>query len=335
MGLAPAGSEAAPLKQRRGWLIGFGIVEILIGCFSLLASAGMLLFSPPINRSAPAAQGPIPPTVITALIVTFYAAAGALFLLVGIGSLLCKNWARITMLIVSGIWLGIGLLSAMLMALLLPAIEKQAEAPQVGFHTVFLVLIGVWGFFMILMPAVFLVFYSRKSVKATCLARAGAEPRTTGSGVPVPVVILAIWQGLGALSVFFILFLRPPTAVLFDVVLHGAAAYLFFLVYSVLCGVAAWLIYRRNFTGWAMALLIDLFFMASTVAMLAGHALPRLYAEVAGTEQGLRFYKQFPEMMHVVFGFSLVFMGALLAFIWYTKKFFIPVRTASPASGPT
>ena len=113
-----------PYKSRRGWLIAFGVIEILMGCAYLLMILFMafVFFGPPAARMPPSAMatGPMSPRVLMVFAGLQYGLVAAVFITAGIGSIRCKNWARIMMLVVSGLWLGFGLLGTLMMAFIVP-----------------------------------------------------------------------------------------------------------------------------------------------------------------------------------------------------------------------
>jgi len=318
-------TPTAPYPDRRGWLIAFGVVEILIAAFSLLVLALQVFAVLSLHPESLPQQGSLSPTAALAIGAVFYGLIAALFLTVGVGSIRCENWARIAMLVVSGLWLGFGILGTLIVSLMLPTIlRQQAGIPLEGRHLVVTMIFGVMGFFMIVMPAVFLIFYSRKSVKATCLraehvpASAGTE--TSRGKTPVAVIVLAVWQGLGALAVLAYPIVRA--AVVFGLVLRGPLALGVLLTNSVLSGYAAWSIYRRRFAGWAVALCMTVFWAASGVTTLARCDMLQLFREMGWSEQQLRIYRQFPQMLTIMWGACLVVFVVLLVFILYCKRYF-------------
>ncbi len=323
-------------KDRGGWLIALGVVEILIACFSLLLVILVLSLPHWAPRNSPAQASTSPGAMIFAAVL--YGGMAAVLLAIGVGSIRCKNWARIAMLAVSGWWLGSGVLSTLCILLLAPGIMHQQGgiSPQAR-HIVLVVMTATMGFFMVVMPTVFLVFYSRKSVRATCLSRgAGQVPGPTTmelptSYVPVPVIILAIWEGLGVFAVLAFLVVR--VTVVFGVVLHGPAAFLVLLVHSALGGYAAWLIYRRKLLGWAIALFKTVFWTASAVTTFAGHDVLQIYREMGLSEEQLHTYEQFPQVQTMIWLMTLPVMTALLVFILYTKKFFSQTGTGAASAG--
>src|SRR5262245_4030185 len=104
-------------KDRRGWLIAFGIVEILIACFFLLVACLMALVIPNMPQQ-PAA--PAPPGWIFLFAAGFYGTLAAVFAAAGIGSIQARNWARILMIVLSSLWLAFGVLGTLGFALVLP-----------------------------------------------------------------------------------------------------------------------------------------------------------------------------------------------------------------------
>ncbi|MGH9433124.1 MAG: hypothetical protein ACRD3T_16455 [Terriglobia bacterium] len=156
----------APYQNRRPWLIGFGAAEILIAGLLLLVSATQLwpgIF--PWRLPIPSASDKI-------FAFIFYGGLGIWFFVIGIGSIKCRNWARIAMLVVSGVWLAAGAVSSLFIAFLIPKTMQSQDGIRVIYITrAYEVTMGGVGFFLVVLPVVSLVFYSRRSVKATCLAR--------------------------------------------------------------------------------------------------------------------------------------------------------------------
>jgi hypothetical protein len=319
--------------SRRGWLIAFGVIEILMGCAFLLmivlsafAFLGPAAAKMPPNAMAP---GPMSPLVIMVLVGLQYGLLAAVFMTAGIGSIRCKNWARILMLVVSGFWLACGLLATLMMVFMLPAIMRQQPvhvAPGIQ-DAIVVGMIAFMAVLMVLLPAIFLFFYSRKSVRATCLAQkaaqvaASTEGGVAAPGLPVPLIILGVWQGLGVFSMLAIMFFR--VTFVFGVILHGAAAILVLLTYSVLSGYAAWAIFRQKLIGWKIALFFAGF---GAINMLVTYIrqpdMLQLYREMGFNDQALRIYEQFPQFLPAVWVGTIVGITAFLIFLLYTRKFF-------------
>ncbi len=152
---------------------------------------------------------------------------------------------------------------------------------------------------MVMLPAIFLIFYCLKSVRATCKASRAAAPenasaeRPATTRPPVPLLILGVWESITALSVFVCLFFR--VTVFFGMVLEGLAAVLYFLTYSLFSAFAAWLIFRRKLLGWQIAI-AKTGIMALSALVICFHApdWALLYRKMGFDDQILSFYNQFP-----------------------------------------
>jgi len=255
------GAVPVPCKSRRGWLIAFGVIEILLGCgFLLMIALSAFVFLGPAVSKMPANSmpaGPFSRLAIMAMVGLQYGALAVVFFAGGIGSIRCKNWARILMLVVSGLWIAFGLIATLGMAFMFPMIMRQ-QPSKISCEQQHAMIVGMITFMAVLgvlVPAVFLFFYTRKGVKATCLALKGTEVMARGTaqefsppGLPIPLGIMGAWEALSALAVLATLFVR--VTFMFGVVLHGATAVLVLLTYSILSGVAAWFIFRQKVIGW-------------------------------------------------------------------------------------
>jgi hypothetical protein len=324
----------APFKNRRGWLIAFGVIEILIACFCLLilgvTVVGLVAFS---HASQPAG-GPELRAAATVMVSLVYGGLGILFVILGVGSMKCKNWARIGSQIVSGFWLFTGVLSSLFCAFLLPHfMEQQGRLPPEQIRSVFIVTDLFLVVVMVLVPATLLVFYSLKSVRATCLATGlGQGPTIASTGhaagqPPVSVMVLALLECLGVLAVLSLLVVRAN--VIFGVVVRGPGAILLMTVHAILSGLAACLIYRRDYLGWAISLFKTLFWTTSWLVTLLSRDLMDIYRQMGFSEQQLELFRQLPHFQWVLSVLSFAGCAAYLLLIWYTKKFFSRAGTGA------
>jgi len=329
MSLGPPAVPSLPFKNRRGWLIAFGIFEILIACAFLLVAllVGVAMIMSPHIQRAPGAPELRPGVAFVAA--AFYVVPGLLFLLLGVGSIKCRTWARIGSQIASGFWLFIGTMSTLFIMFILPgALEQQGKLPP---QQIRIAVIG-FGFFsivlMVLIPATLLVFYSLGSVRATCQTGGsglapGATPRGhTEGALPVPLIVLMLLEGMGIFSILSFLIVRAT--VVFGIVVHGPAVFLLFSTHAGLSVLAAWLIWRRSFAGWAICFFKLLFWTASWVTTLLTRDLLDTYREMGLSTQQLQPMSALPHFLGLIWGATSVGMVAYLGFIIYTRKFFLP-----------
>lgn len=240
--------QRADYKNRRGGLIFFGIVEILIG----LACAALVPLM--VLGTVMAARSMGKP--ITWLDVRQMVPGGVLYLLMavffvwmGIGSIMARRWARAIMLVASWLWLLTGVVVMGFTAFLVRSILAQAAqaAPAAGQAKVALVIMGaVLGFIYVLLPAVFMLFYRSRHVRMTCEI---LDPRVRWTDpCPLPVLAVSFVLAFSALNMamttvfavipFFGRILTGPPAIAVTVLIAVVAAWL------------AGLTYRLRMAGW-------------------------------------------------------------------------------------
>lgn len=337
MDSAIAESPAPPYKDRRGWLVAFGVIEILLGATSLLlgvvALISALIIKTPHGSGMPSGAH----SAGMAVGVGFYVVIATFFLVAGIGSILRRNWARILMLVGSVVWLSVGALATLSLLFLFPRIwAMQHPASPAAQHVEHIVMGGIVLMaivFVILLPLTFLIFYSRKSVKATCLAREGtpAPAATLSRKLPIPVIVLVVWESLGAISMLPLLIFPVRATFLFGYTLRGWTAVVLMLSFSALSAAAAWLIFRRRLAGWTISFWKLLSFGASAGVSLATGSVSRLFVEMGPPRGQEQFAQLFPQFTMLLMVAALIACAAYLALLIYSRRFFLS-PTASAAS---
>ena len=94
-------SNSLPFKDRKGWLIFFGVSLIIGGAFLLLGGVGLavtLAFAPNANAMG---AGAMNPQMMMALGVSQFFVMGIALLALGIGTVKCRRWARTLTLLFS------------------------------------------------------------------------------------------------------------------------------------------------------------------------------------------------------------------------------------------
>ena len=257
----------------------------------------------------------------------------------GVGLLLLRNWARVSMLVFSGIVLCFTL-PGLLIVPFLPMPEGSDSSGGVGlaiklfaalFYALFAAVGGVWAY-----------FFSRSSVKEQFLGleemtrRAANPPRR-----PLSITIIA-WVLLvtACFCAPFALFLHYPMMCL-GFVLTGWSANLFMLMWCLVQGSAGAGLLRLR--SWARTLAIGVlsFGLLNSAAMvLLPGAFGRLLQMNAETQARLRVSMGLPasdplelyapERMHSLLWFGLVF-GVLL---FGMQLWFVVSRRAAFSNAP-
>ena len=109
----------------------------------------------------------------------------------GIGLLLKRHWARYSIMVMSGFAIFIGLIFCLVVSLM--PLPEDANANLI-FKTVFLGLISI---FLIILPVIYLVFFTRPSVKELFST---TKLDSGGSNRPVGISILAIYYLISGIT---------------------------------------------------------------------------------------------------------------------------------------
>ena len=234
-------AEPPALKDRRVSLLVFGIAEVLLGalCFLLIP---LLLLGMVLSRGNP--NGYRPPHIASTIVT--YAAIGVCFIVLGVGSALCRRWARALWVCVSGAWLCSGVGALGLVFYMFSNIDRliatQLAVSQQVFWTIRIVTFAVMFVIYVLIPGILFLFYRSDTVRATCEAR---DPVTRWTDrCPLPVLSVSIFVAFGA-AMALVIAATYAVYPLFGVVLFGLPARLtpcFFLP-------ASWPTSRAAFTA--------------------------------------------------------------------------------------
>jgi hypothetical protein len=240
--------EATPFRDRRGGLIFFGILHILLGLLAVLVIL-LTIAAVEIARrrgEVVAPQASLGPNLLIYAIFAVYAFS------VGVGSIRGRRWARAMALAVSWIWLVSGVLSAVMLIVIMP--QVMVLVPPSASAIVVAVTATVVLLFYIVLPAAFILFYRRSDVRATCEAR-DPRPRWTDR-VPVPVLAISLVLAFGA--IVLIGNIGRSVVPILGVTLTGPAATLTLVA---LAALLAWLslqLYRLKESAWWTLILLQI-----------------------------------------------------------------------------
>jgi hypothetical protein len=184
-------------KNRRPGLIGCGVVHLLFGLMFVGFSLLMVLMVTAMKNAPQEAQMPPGMVVYTSL---FYLILAALFVTLGIGSMMARRWAPPLIQVTSWAWLVSGVVGGAVMGVMLPKTMASLPNAQPGAQAFTLgcmaVVIGLFG---VGVPLAFLLFYRSTHVKAT-VEMLDPVPRWTDRH-PVSILIFAAWMLFGAVCV--------------------------------------------------------------------------------------------------------------------------------------
>lgn len=316
--LPPVAPPAPPFKNRRGWIIAFGVFEILIGCLVLLLM-GVAAFG--MRMATARTQQPALETRFIVITVIFYGAIAALFVVVGIGNTQVRRWARMVMLGISWAWLALGVLITAMMAFVMPMIMKSAQEKATqpmpeGFNTIFgVIMFAFLALFFIVLPLIFVAFYSGRNVKATYEYGGGATEAGPLTQKPMSVLFATAWFGLSVLGYLYVF--ASPVLPLFGHVFRGWQA---ILVAMALEAVVVWLvinIYRQTLTAWRVAIAMITFSWTSFLVTMTRMNMSDMYRAMGYNEVRA---SQVAPIANYMLAFSGVLTAAFLVMLIVTRK---------------
>jgi len=323
--LAPTTAE---YRDYRTGLIVFGILVTLLG--------GLLLLSVPVMVAAlflsagKTAAAPSPRAVIPGM--TMSAVLAVVFIWLGIGSMLCRRWARAILLIFSWSWLVIGILGMIFLAVLLPQITSVIDAAQPpgqkpipqGLKTAVMVTQAIFAFVMyVLVPGVLVLFYRSKHVKATCEARDPVVRWT--DRCPLPVLAITLWASVGAAAMLAFPFFYNGIVPFFGVFLSGIPGSAVCVAIALLWAYAARALYRLELAGWWIVLVGTILFSVSGFVTYMRHDLMEVYRLMGYPEAQIAQLQKFNVFHGPMLAWStLAFAMPLVIYLLFIRRFFTP-----------
>ena len=178
--------------MKKVFIVLTGVYLLILGCF-LILSVGMLFLSSRFSSAQ------FPPNFNPLLIVFIYLPFIAWLFATGIALFLYKNWARISLLVMSGLAIFAGLCMALVVTLM-PMPDTGSGSSSVAK----VILLICTAIFTIALPIVYFIFFTRKSV-----VELFKDPMQPVSELkrPVGISILAILSLFGVMmtivNIFF------------------------------------------------------------------------------------------------------------------------------------
>lgn len=315
----PVNSSVGPYRDRRTALLIAGVLEILLGVGAWLIVGLMIFAGSMVTAQGAGSKGSMIPGIAV------YGIAGLVFVMLGVGSIRARRWARALWLVVSSFWLIGGVLAAAVVALLMASVA--------GVESILLIaILSFFAVFMIGLPASLLAFYRSPHVKATCEA-AAPEPCWT-DGCPLPVLGAALWFASMTLTLPWMGWLYGGLYPFFGHFVRGAAGHGLWMVSGLLSGIVTYGIYRRIHTLWLLGLVLVLGQGISATVTYAVVDPKELFAamgiEGAALEQIERMGMIRPSYMIGSVAAAILPMVGLL--LWARACF--PKRSTEPAIPP-
>ncbi len=292
---------APTYRDRRGGLIVFGVLQILLGLICGLLVLVLVAGAELAQRTSPGRA-----TVASAIVVC--GTAAVYFVAVGVGSIRARRWARALSVVVGAIWTVAGLVASLTLLVVVPKITKGMPRPTLGYGCLAAV-VAIGG---VILPLIIFLFYRSPDVRATCEARDLISRWT--DRVPLPVLAMVIIMAFGSIALMSNV--GNPVLSAFGRLITGPAGSLAIFAVTVLFAFIALQLYRLKESGWWMLVLVQIIALAYGAASIMRTDFKEL-ARRARTPD-----------MSTIYGEPL-FVGVLLttwlahfAFVLYLRRFF-------------
>jgi hypothetical protein len=317
-------AQSASFKDRKTGLVVFGILQIIFGGFCALMVPFMIFAMIASTFIESSTATPVRPSMIIPATL-LYVAAAVWFIWMGIGSIKTRRWARALILVTSWIWLVGGIGGLIFLLLFMPdmyeKIGEDKQMPAGAAQIVKYVTMVFMAIFYVIIPAVLVLFYGSKNVKATCEFR-DHQIRWTDK-CPLPVLALSLMFGFWAVSIPFMGFYGWAFP-FFGAILSGVQGAAMGLAVMLLSGYIAWGTYKLNITAWWGAVLLIVGWAVSAIITFSRVSMLEYYEKMNFPEQQLEVIKQYslPQGYSMVLFCGLWLVG-FLGYLLYTRRYFV------------
>jgi len=310
-------------KDRKVRLVVLGILQIILGGICALMVPFMILG---MAASAAYGKGAAGGVSLRMMIpgVLFYLALAVWFIWMGIGSVMIRRWARAIILVSSWLWLICGMLGFVLVLTVLPSMyAKMGESggmPKGAAAVMKYVMTAFLAVIYVVMPGIFVLFYSGKDVKATCEYRDPKERWT--DRCPLPVLVVSFMSAVWAVSILPMGIYRWAIP-FFGSIVSGTAGAIIILVLTLVLAYIAWGAYKLDIKAWWCALLVHIGWSLSSIITFSTVKMEQFYEKMAFSGQQRDIIKQFSTLweprMSLFLGFWAV---VVLAYLIYVRRYF-------------
>lgn len=329
---APVSSPAEsplPYKDRSTGLIVFGILTIGLGILTGLVVLLMLL-GQVMAATLPHSHQLNSRVLVPGILI--YVCLSVVLVWLGIGSITARRWARALLLIFSWSWLAMGVTIMIMMACVMPFVMTHSLANGTsGQQAISVATLAVMMFFMLLimgilfiiLPIIWVIFYSSRHVKATCEARDPVAGWT--DACPLPVLALSLWLCFSLITMLTMPFSVRGVIPFFGMFLSGIPGTMVWLTLGAIWGYSAWLLYKLDVRGWWLIIIALCLQMASYFLTYAQHDIVEMYRLMGYPEEQI---EQINKMGFITGGhmslltslFTVPFLGYLLFIKRYFRK---------------
>jgi hypothetical protein len=202
---------------------------------------------------------------------------------------------------------------------------SDAPSPEMstGIMAVILTIMIVFlAFFFVVVPIAFVIFYSRKDVAETCRRRDPVERWTDRTPLPVLGASVALFTG----ALYMLLVgLTTPMFPFFGRYLTGIPAAACFVLLGTLDIYLAVALFRRQSSGWWIAVLVAPVRILSMILTYARADLMQAYSKMGMSDAQLQVLSANPMFRgHILLWWSLISVLLFFGYLVWLKKYFKP-----------
>lgn len=324
-------------KDRRVGLILFGVILIGIGALCGLFIPLTLLSQAMAAKNSGAQYNP----AMTVPIVAVFSVFAITGIWLGVGSMLCRRWARALLLCLCSIGLICGIFGMVTVYLSLQnfdrnlgqALHEQGRALQPGIVSVVKIIFYMAVFVMyILIPGVLLLFYRSPNVKRTCEVRDPVERWT--DRCPLPVLAICLLLAVKISLVPFAFSNWGSVVPVAGMLVHGLPARALWLAYALFSLYAARGFYRLQRHVWWIYLVVLILVWVSFLVTFERNGMIGYLRAVGFPEAQLRqtTNNPMPQGPGIIWFSGGLTMAVYVGYLCYLRRFF--KASENEPSGP-
>lgn len=330
--------EEQSFKDRSTALVVLGVALIVLG----LMSGGMAALAV-LGQFLAAASGAVQPMGSIAMSLLFYGGGAICLIVLGIGSIQARRWARAITLV--GMWmtLVIGVLTLLFVPIILsdlsipipPGTETPGALQMQIMKAAMIAVVCTMLVFQVLLPIPFILVYGSVHTKATCERRNPAPSWTDACPLPMLAVVLLCLYGAASTAVMAA---SMPVLPWLDRIVTGLPAVAGLTVITVVMLALALGFYRLRPEAWWAALFLLLVgagvggytvYQMDMVALFEAMGMPPEQIEMI-RPMGIFDLYQRPAVMAMMVGTFVLYVGYLLYIHRYFRK---PPERTRPLPG--
>lgn len=299
-------------KDRTASLIVLGIMELLGGllcaCFALISAASLVL-----PRDAVSVQQIVPGILV-------YVFLSVWLIWMAIGTIRARRWARSLMLAASWLALVCGIFAMGMMFIVMPKSLACSQVSEEMIRPVLAIIYISMAVFYLLIPAVGVLFYGNRNVRAT-FEHSDPVPSWT-ERCPVAVLVLVMMLMLAAVSMAALCFFRFAMP-FFGVILSGWPGALVVLGIMVICCSLAVSVFKLRPAAWWCALALLVLGMVSQLITFGRIDVMDYYVTMGYTDQMLQRMQNMDWMNGTTLGIMTgsYAVPALIYLLWVKRYF--------------